>query len=316
MGYIRKTTEQFIAEFKSKFGDKYGCELVDYQTATTPIKMVCPIHGVFEQRPISLLEGHGCQKCGAEKNRRIIKTGDRFGYLTIIKEVESDRHNYGGLIRRFECKCDCGNIVIERLSTLRRRKDNISCGCIKTGFHTHSDTHTRIYGCWQSMKDRCLNPNCKAYKYYGGRGIKICDEWYNYELFRDWALENGYTEDLTIDRLDVNGNYEPSNCRWATMSEQQQNKRDSRLLMFKGVTKHVVEWSKETGVPAQTIWKRFIKYGESELIFSDEPIKSTKEVKEKIIDLYNKGFNYSQIARETGVSSQSIKRCLVRWKII
>ena len=112
------------------------------------------------------------------------------------------------------------------------------------------------------MKTRCNNPNVLEYKDYGGRGITVCDEWqHSYETFRDWARLNGYMDDLTIDRIDVNGNYEPSNCRWSTRKEQANNRRSNKLITFNGETHNIQEWSDIVGVNDITLRNRLYKYG-------------------------------------------------------
>lgn len=158
--------------------------------------------------------------------------GKRFGHLTVICETEKpihvkDQHKW------FLCKCDCGNEKAISRSSIGFSVT--SCGCMKNaskprthGFASHK-TYDKLYHTWTSIKYRCNNPKCKDYKNYGGRGIKMCDEWANdFLTFRTWCLENGFASDLTIDRIDVNGNYEPSNCRWVTVAEQNRNKTTTK----------------------------------------------------------------------------------------
>lgn len=127
-------------------------------------------------------------------------------------------------------------------------------------------SYDRIYKIYQHMKERCYNSNSESYNRYGGRGIKICDEWIkSYKAFNEWAMSNGYRDDLSIDRIDVNGNYEPSNCRWATNKEQQNNKRNNFYIEYKGERKTLQQWSEEYGLCPDTIKRRLnrgIKVGE------------------------------------------------------
>lgn len=172
-------------------------------------------------------------------SKRIDLTGQRYGRLVVFERAEDHITESGRKITRWKCICDCGNETIVRHGGLRSGTTT-SCGCYhreKVGDinRTHNLSHkSHLYSVWKSIKDRCYREKCKSYKNYGGRGIKVCDEWKNdYKKFYDWAMENGYEEKqtaggvniLSIDRIDNDGNYEPSNCRWATMKMQAKNKR-------------------------------------------------------------------------------------------
>ena len=124
------------------------------------------------------------------------------------------------------------------------------------------DTTSGLYNSWKHMKERCYNPCCKHYRYWGGRGITVCDAWrIDFLAFKEWALANGYKKGLTIDRIDNDGNYEPSNCRWATKKEQSNNRRCLRYLTYKGETKTISEWSRITGIKVTTLYMRVTAYG-------------------------------------------------------
>lgn len=107
----------------------------------------------------------------------------------------------------------------------------------------------KLYKTWHRMKSRCCNPNDKDYKHYGARGINVCPEWLNnFKLFEIWALNNGFNENLTLDRINVNGDYTPNNCRWATWIQQQRNKRNNHYITYNGITKCLSEWTEELGL--------------------------------------------------------------------
>lgn len=162
-------------------------------------------------------------------------SGQRFGKLVALKRVDDKNKAV-----MFLCKCDCGGIKEFRSHSLRTgiRSD---CGCIdrKT---THGMTKSRIYKVWSTMKARCNRKDATSYEQYGGRGIKVCKEWIeSFEKFRDWAYDNGYDDTLTIDRIDVNGNYEPFNCRWLTLQEQSNNKRTNVFVEINGETLNLAQ---------------------------------------------------------------------------
>lgn len=183
-------------------------------------------------------------------------TGKKFGRLTVIKFAHSkNRKSY------WVCKCDCGNETITRSDSLKEGKVK-SCSCLnhEHGRPTHGMSSTKIYHVWASMKNRCKNPNDRNYHHYGGRGIMYCDEWEKFEPFYKWAYENGYKEGLSIDRVDVNGNYEPDNCIWITMEEQQNNKRDNVLITYRNKTQNIMQWSKELNVTFNLLYGRLHKY--------------------------------------------------------
>lgn len=182
-------------------------------------------------------------------------TGLQFGRLTVIKRAENAKNRHV----RWLCKCECGGTTISHSCDLKSGRAK-SCGCLNRenlDNKTHGMTGTRIYRIWQAMKYRCCNKNHTQYKDYGGRGIKVCDEWLNsFEAFYEWAVANGYSDNLTIDRIYINGNYEPSNCKWATRKEQANNTRRNHLITYKGKTQTIAQWEIETNISAATIEAR------------------------------------------------------------
>ena len=151
--------------------------------------------------------------------RALELTGQRFGRLVAVKRLESDRRGAA----RWLCQCDCGGTSTPYTNNLRRGMSK-SCGCLqaekaKQGPTTHGQSGTPLHRKWEGMRQRCSREAHISYRYYGGKGIRVCDEWQTFEPFRDWSLENGYVEGLSIDRIDPDGDYEPGNCRYITMSE-------------------------------------------------------------------------------------------------
>lgn len=189
-------------------------------------------------------------------------TGQRFGRLTVIERAENK-----GEQTAWRCKCDCGKIVDVRGGNLKSGHTT-SCGCYWSEVvpqinhelnYRHGLTQTKLNRAWANMRYRCNNPNCKSYKNYGGRGISICEEWDVFENFMEWSLKNGFCEGASLDRIDNNGNYEPSNCRWVSMKTQGNNRRTNHFVTYKGETHTIKEWSEITGIKWSTIKERLKK---------------------------------------------------------
>ena len=159
-------------------------------------------------------------------------TGQTFGRLFVIKRVESNKYGRA----QFLCQCSCGFETI-KLGKLLLNGHCRSCGCGEyenrvSNCTSHRLSDTRLYNIWCAMKQRCYYSKHKDYHNYGGRGITICDEWrYDFKAFYDWSMSHGYCDDLSIDRIDVNGNYTPNNCRWATALEQRLNQRPGKRVV-------------------------------------------------------------------------------------
>lgn len=196
------------------------------------------------------------------KNRIIDLTGKRFEMLTVIKRVENRGKEVFWL-----CQCDCGNTKEVNGSKLKSGNTK-SCGCYRkvaqlnysrtyVGRKTHGMSNTRLYRIYNKMKLRCYSKTNSAYKNYGGRGITICQEWLDdFMNFYNWAMKNGYRDDLSIDRIDNDKGYSPCNCRWATRKQQANNTRSTIFLTYNGETKPASEWSEITGIPQDVITAR------------------------------------------------------------
>lgn len=186
-------------------------------------------------------------------------------------------------MKQWLCECDCGNQIVVTTTHLKSGHTK-SCGCyakevsVRNGLKKkHGMTKTRIHRIWSQIKTRCFNSKDEHFKDYGGRGITICDEWKNsFESFYEWSMANGYEDNLTIDRIDVNGNYCPENCRWATMKEQNDNKRNTVLLTFEGETRTLGEWSEITGIKYVTLFWRYKAGKTPSEILSKEKLKRGK----------------------------------------
>lgn len=179
-------------------------------------------------------------------------TGNKYGKLLVVRRKGSRNGK-----AMWECSCECGNTSIVTTGDLNSGKTK-SCGCVKTK-HGCGKTgkRTRLYRIWTGIKTRCYNKSDHMYKWYGARGITMCDEWRDrFENFQVWAQENGYRYDLTIDRINPDGSYSPENCRWATYKEQENNRRNNRMISCDGVTKTLSQWSDETGINRGTIQYR------------------------------------------------------------
>ena len=201
-------------------------------------------------------------------------TNKRFERLTVIKRVNNSKHGDA----RWLCKCDCGNQVIVSSPNLKSNHVK-SCGClakeIKSQIHKkHGLTSTKIYIIYHSMLNRCYNKNDKSYFRYGGRGISVCPEWRkDFINFYNWAMQNGYREDLTIERINVNDNYKPDNCRWATITEQANNRRTSKYIEYKGEVHTIAEWAKIYNIPYLMFYRRLKRGWDFDKCIKTPPLK-------------------------------------------
>lgn len=238
-------------------------------------------------------------------------TGMRFGRLTVVGD--DGRRTHRNVIM-WHCICDCGNHKYVPTDYLTSG-DTRSCGClfkeiskrpkhISHGDATSNGEYPRLYKTWIGMRRRCYDSTIESYRNYGGRGISVCDEWDKYENFKSWAISNGYRDDLSIDRIDVNGDYEPSNCRWANNIEQGNNRRANRLVEYDGQTHTVKEWSRLTGIRNDTLTRRLNNGWE----IKDALTRPTRVRKESTPGITYNGETHSIIewSRITGISYSAL----------
>jgi hypothetical protein len=190
-------------------------------------------------------------------------TGKKFGRLTVIRqEYIKNHHVY------WFCKCDCGNECVIKGDRIKSGHTK-SCGCLKQEFidnggpnKTHGETKTRLYAIWGGMITRCENKKReKSKRDYQDRGIIVCPEWHEFTAFHDWALSNGYSDSLTIDRKDNDQGYFPENCRWTTAKVQGNNKRNNRNFTYKNETKTIAQWAEITRIKYSSLYARLVTKG-------------------------------------------------------
>lgn len=192
-------------------------------------------------------------------------TGQRFGRLVAIEKISAK-----GIATKWLCMCDCGKKVSVLTHSLISGNTS-SCGCLhreklaennKISKRKHGMTGTRLYRIWGGMKRRCYEIANKDYERYGARGIIICDAWLtDFQFFYEWAMSNGYKDDLSIDRIENDGNYEPSNCKWTTVKIQNNNRRTNHLINFNGKTQNLNQWADELGINRVSLRGRISKLG-------------------------------------------------------
>lgn len=259
-------------------GKKFGLLTVIGQSPKTNrysnrFDFQCDCGNVISECPGRVLYGHkkSCGKCrkrntSYELEQKITNSiGMKFGKLTII----GVSHKNGSGKNYAKCKCECGNIIDVLPNSLFNNQSK-SCGCSKsnnsilannksTSSGNYKDGRTKhlLYGTWHQMINRCENPKSKHYDRYGGRGIKVCDEWHDFWSFVKWSdsiggRPNGYT----LDRIDNDGNYCPENCRWADWKTQTSNKSSNRYITYNGKTQTIQQWSINIGLNEQTLTNR------------------------------------------------------------
>lgn len=250
-------------------GKRYGHLIVIGQSENCNIPNAfdfkCDCGNIVPYAPDRVIKGHqkSCGKCEFSNNqpardcfeKYIGKKSNMLTVIGISKKLPNDKRTY------LNCKCDCGNTV--RVLPYQFNKGKVkSCGCLKHLSYNHIDGRTinPLYELWFNMIDRCENPNHPKYYRYGKRGVKVCDEWHDFNNFVSWSDSIGGRPDgYSIERINNNGNYEPSNCKWASSKEQSENKSTTIYLEYNGETKSLPEWCRITGLSWDVIYNRLQK---------------------------------------------------------
>lgn len=196
--------------------------------------------------------GLGLQAEQSDQSQRAENlAGKQFGELLVVKRAENSKNRKA----QWLCKCKCGAETIVRSDHLKSGATK-SCGCDKN--IKHGLSKTRLYYIWNGMRQRCNSPQHKDYPNYGAKGISVCEAWRNdFMAFRKWALSHGYADNLTIDRIDGNGNYEPSNCRWVSSQKQAINRRSTILIEYKGKEISLSDLASELNLPKTTVFRKY-----------------------------------------------------------
>lgn len=253
----------------------------------------------------------------------------KFGKLTVIEEYGKDKRNQ----ILWKCLCECGNITYVTTYRLNKGK-TLSCGCLMSAINSkqayllgknnkkHGMSNARIYKIYYGLRERCLNTNSSKYKDYGQRGIKISSEWDSFDKFYEWAMKNGYNDKLTIDRIDVNGDYEPCNCRWADMNTQGNNRRNNRIFEINGSRKTLSELSRQSNLKAGTISARIDRYNiplDKAIIMDTYEHKKKRGKKVKVINIETGEIkNFMSIKKayeQLGGNYSTIRYCFQKNKV-
>ena len=276
---LKNIKKQNTKELEKLIGQKYGKLTIldawrnDKSEIRVKAKCECGNEKEIRYRNLTSGETKTCGKCTLIDLDSLI--GQKYGKLTIIKARRENRRIY------VEAQCECNGNIKEYTYTCLKTGHTTSCGCnVRTA---NGNSKKRLYQIWKHMQERCYNEKNSRYYDWGGRGIRVCDEWLNsFEAFETWTLANGYQDDLTIDRINNNGNYEPNNCRWTTMKIQNNNKRNTlknSIISIDGEDRTVIEWCKQNNISYGTFKSRRQKGASMEEAVAPSKINRTKEIK-------------------------------------
>lgn len=278
-----KCSNDYTKIWDSRIGKQYRDLLLVSYEGDGMCKFNCSC-GVETIKQYYDVESGKVTSCGHNKENQKLEdlTGVQFKYLTAIENrgfINNQVH--------YLFKCICGSEIVRMAKEVKRGKIG-SCGCM---MHTnvgakpkHGLSKDRLYGIYKGMIRRCYSEHDSSYQYYGGRGIVVCDEWIDEEVgvynFYEWALTNGYHKNLTIDRINVSGNYEPDNCRWADALTQANNKTNNVYFEYEGEELTLTEWGRKLNLNPDSLWKRIYKYNytfEKAITYKTDKIQSYDE---------------------------------------
>ena len=282
-----------------KFGSLLVIQIIEKKTSRNRTLWLCVCDcGKKVELESEKLRSKKINSCGCKDLNNI--TGQKFNRLTALQPTNF-RNTNGSVF--WDCICDCGNMAKVTTSSLRSGHTK-SCGClhieqaIKTCKNkaTHGKTNTSEYNIWLSVTQRCLNINNHAYSYYGGRGITICDRWLN--SFENFYIDMGPRPSAfhSIDRIDNNGNYEPSNCRWATKEEQSNNRRNNHIVIYKNKQYSVMDLAKELGINYNLFRMRIYDKWDIKNIIDKPPHNS------KLLIMNSGGYSYDDFNNAKNIS--------------
>lgn len=236
------------------------------------------------------------------------RSGVRYGRLLALRPAGRAGTNLAWL-----CLCDCGKESVVSGGNLTRGKTK-SCGClnkerVRAANTTHGFSKERLFGIWKGILQRCTEPNFHHYRYYGGRGIVVCEDWMSFQCFRDWSLSSGYSDDLAIDRIDNDGDYTPQNCRWVTTKEQARNTTRNTFITFQGKTLCLAEWAERLGISASAISKRIGRGWSVEKALTD-PLRGNNE---RLLTHEGSTRSIADWSRFLGINYQTLLHRLYRY---
>lgn len=264
----RLTLEDFIERSSHIHGGKYDYSKANYKNNSTKVCIICPIHGEFWQSPQGHMSGKGCVACSRVRaNEKRRTSTDKF--IDVARKVHGDRYDYSK-VEYIDSTTKVRIVCKEHGEFWQVPNYHISgCGCPKCGSDSHikhNMSNSRIYKAHSGMLGRCNNPNNHKYKCYGGRGIRVCEDWLKFENFYEWAVNNGYKEGLTLERINVNGNYEPTNCKWISRRRQYYNKQDTKYIDIHGKQISIVELRDVLNIKRGIIEYRLQRYGNDSVV--------------------------------------------------